>query len=164
MTTAVNALYLAESIGQMAESGISIANRWNLANGVAANGTDYGLVDADTFEPYPAYYGLAAWQDFGEELLVVSVGFDPTVLSVYAGRSDDGTIRLVVVNKTQTAVAAGIDAVGHDATTPVVAHTVRAATIDSTELELDEPVESTLAGPWAFPPWSITSLTVGPTR
>ncbi len=38
MTQAVNAFYLAETIGQMAVNGVTIANQWNLANGRAANG------------------------------------------------------------------------------------------------------------------------------
>ena len=45
MTQAVNAFYLAETIGQMAANGVTIANQWNLANGRGANGTDYGLID-----------------------------------------------------------------------------------------------------------------------
>ena len=53
MTKAVNAFYLAETIGQMATNGVTIANQWNLANGRGANGTDYGLIDAQTHQRSP---------------------------------------------------------------------------------------------------------------
>ncbi len=48
MVSALNLLYVADTLGQMATHGVTIANQWNLANGKAANGTDYGLLDADT--------------------------------------------------------------------------------------------------------------------
>ena len=40
MTMAVNAFYLAETIGQMAANGVSIANQWNLANGALPDERD----------------------------------------------------------------------------------------------------------------------------
>ena len=36
MARAINLLYIADTIGQMAENGVTIANQWNLANGKAA--------------------------------------------------------------------------------------------------------------------------------
>lgn len=101
MRRMVNALFVADSIGQMGVSGVSMANQWNLANGIAENGTDYGLVDSTSFAPNPQYYALAIWQRFGDELLPVTTEFraDRT-LSVYAGRSADGTISLLAINKT----------------------------------------------------------------
>ncbi len=71
MTKAVNAFYLAETIGQMATNGVTIANQWNLANGRGANGTDYGLIDAQTHQRSPAYYAMALWSRFGDELVEV---------------------------------------------------------------------------------------------
>lgn len=164
MSSAVNSLYLAESIGRMAESGIPIANQWNLANGQAASGTDYGLLDVDTFEPYPAYHGLAIWRDFGNELLEVSVGFEPSKLSVYAGRSPDGTIRLVIINLSASSLTAELElgSVGPDRTS---ARVVRANSLTATELELSEQGDGeapAIPGPWQFPAWSITSVTIHP--
>ena len=69
MASALNLLYIADTIGQMATHGVTIANQWNLANGKAANGTDYGLLDADTGARNPSYYALALWARFGDELL-----------------------------------------------------------------------------------------------
>ena len=61
MAKAINAFYLAETIGQMATNGVTIANQWNLANGRDANGSDYGLVDAATLAGSPAYFAMALW-------------------------------------------------------------------------------------------------------
>jgi hypothetical protein len=100
MRRAVNALYIADTIGQMADQGVAIANQWNLANGVAENGTDYGLVDLETNALNLQYYALALWQRFGDELLAVRSPFPAdSALSVYAGRAKDGTIALLAINK-----------------------------------------------------------------
>ena len=101
MASALNLLYIADTLGQMAEHGVTIANQWNLANGKAANGTDYGLLDADTGSRNPQYYALALWARFGDELLATDVGFSTeTELSAYAGRATDGTISVLAINKT----------------------------------------------------------------
>jgi len=101
MRRAANMLFVADSIGQMAEHGVEIANQWNLANGIAENGADFGLVDADSFLPNPQYYALMLWHGFGDELLPVTSKFPADrALSVYAGRSADGTISILAINKT----------------------------------------------------------------
>ena len=61
MARAINLLYIADTIGQMAENGVTIASQWNLANGKAPNGTDYGMIDTDTGARNPQYYALALW-------------------------------------------------------------------------------------------------------
>ncbi len=104
MASALNLLYVADTLGQMAEHGVTIANQWNLANGKAANGTDYGMLDADTGSRNPQYYALALWARFGDELLATDVGFSAeTELSAYAGRATDGTISVLAINKTADA-------------------------------------------------------------
>jgi hypothetical protein len=109
MSRAVNALFLADTIGQMALQGIPIANQWNLANGRADNGTDYGLIDIDTKQPYPQYYALRLWNDFGATLLPTASSFDQTrTLSVYAGRTEGGVVTLLVINKTTESITADI--------------------------------------------------------
>jgi hypothetical protein len=104
MTTALNALYLAETIGEMAANGVTIANQWNLGNGRAENGSDYGLVDAHTHQRSPAYYALVLWSRFGDALVETEVGEDLDDLSAYGGRGTDGSARLMVVNPTDHTV------------------------------------------------------------
>lgn len=113
MTRAVNALFLADSIGQMARLGIPIANQWNLSNGQAENGTDYGLLDSESFSRYPQYYVFPLWARFGSEMLPVTNGADAaTTLAVYAGRIDADTYSLLAINKTGSPLLADIRLAG----------------------------------------------------
>ena len=54
MTQAMNALYLADTIGQLAVGGVEIANQWNLANGTTGSGTDYGMINFDDGSRFPS--------------------------------------------------------------------------------------------------------------
>jgi alpha-L-arabinofuranosidase len=109
MRKAVNALFIADSLGQMAVSGVAIANQWNLANGQPANGTDYGLINVETKAPNPQYYAFQVWQRFGTMLLPLTNPFDSeTTLSVYAGRSEAGTITVIAINKTDQPIEASL--------------------------------------------------------
>ncbi len=101
MTRAVNMLFMADSIGQMAENGYAIANQWDLANGQAGNGTDYGLMDAESYARSPQYYVFPLWEAFGSQMLPVNSSYDSaTTLSVYAGKVDETTAAVFAINKT----------------------------------------------------------------
>ncbi|MBK8904155.1 MAG: alpha-L-arabinofuranosidase [Anaerolineaceae bacterium] len=101
MTRLLNALYMADTVGQMISSSVDIATQWDLANGQPENGTDYGLVDFDTYEPYPQYFAYTLWSRFGSELLPAASSLPAdTTLSVYAGRIDENTISILAINKT----------------------------------------------------------------
>lgn len=103
MTRAVNALFLADTLGQLATHGVAMANQWDLANGRANNGTDYGMIDMDTGVRAPQYYAMLLWSRFGSQLLPVNSPFAAdTTLSVYAGRDEDGNLSLIAINKTDT--------------------------------------------------------------
>jgi hypothetical protein len=110
MKRMVNALYMADTVGQMMENGFDIGTQWNLANGQADNGTDYGLVDADSMVRHPQYYVYPLWARFGNEMLPVtnSLPADST-LSVYAGRADEGTLSVLAINKTSDPLQASIE-------------------------------------------------------
>lgn len=110
MLRAGNALYTADSIGQMAQSDYDFGLQWDLANGTESNGTDYGLLrmDGGTTRT-PAYYAFALWSRFGDTLLpVASSANAATDLSVYAGRVNSTTVTLLVINKTSTPLTATI--------------------------------------------------------
>jgi alpha-L-arabinofuranosidase len=100
---------MADTIGQMMANGVQITAQWNLANGQAVNGSDFGLVHADTYDRYPAYYIFRLWSQFGSKMfpLTNSLAAD-TSLSVYAGQNDEDTITILAVNKTGEAFEASI--------------------------------------------------------
>ena len=113
MLRAANVFFLADSLGAMAESGVAMANQWNFANGLAENGTDYGLINADTFERNPQYYAFVLWSRFGSEMMPVQTKFSAAdQFSVYAGRHADGTISIMAINKTGAPVKSVIELAG----------------------------------------------------
>jgi hypothetical protein len=135
MPTAVNALYLAETIGQMAVNGVRIANQWNLANGRWDNGSDYGLlVDLPSPQRSPAYFAMALWSRFGVEMVAVEAGADLDELGLYGGRGEDGSARLMIVNPSPDAVDATITAQPANRGGAVTAHVVAAESLLSTSV------------------------------
>lgn len=101
MRQMVNALVMADMIGQMASHGVDMAAQWALMNGRASNGTDYGLVDPDDGTRAPQYYALALWNRFGDALLTLTTSLSAEKeLSAYAGRTNDGTLTVLAINKT----------------------------------------------------------------
>lgn len=110
MTRAVNALFLADSIGQAARQGASVLAQWDLANGRASNGTEYGLMHEDNrYYRAPQYYVYPLWARFGSQMIpATSTLSAATQLSVYAGRVDVDTISLLAINKTGAPITATI--------------------------------------------------------
>lgn len=106
MTRAVNALFLADAIGQAIQRGYALFNQWDLANGRASNGTEYGLMHEDNnYYRAPQYYAFPLWARFGGVMLPVTTTLDAaTQASVYAGRVNSTTLSVLVINK----MAAGI--------------------------------------------------------
>lgn len=102
MTQSLNALYIADTIGQMIAGGVQIANQWNLANGTTSSGTDYGLVDADDFTPFPQYHAMVMWAATGDELLDVEFARERVDVAdrvrVYPTRRADGSLTIVLLN------------------------------------------------------------------
>jgi len=110
MTRAVNALYMADTMGQMIQNGVVIANQWDLANGKAANGTMYDLLQVDNaWYRGPQYYVAPLWARFGSQMLPITNTFDAaTQLSVYGGRVNGTTYSLLAINKSAVSVPATI--------------------------------------------------------
>lgn len=106
MTRMVNALYIADSLGLMMANGIDLAAQWDFANGQASNGTDYGLINADSYERYPQYYAYVLWSRFGDHMLSVSNPHSAeSELSLYAGIVNGDSISVMAINKTGNAIS-----------------------------------------------------------
>ncbi len=110
MTRAMDALFIADTIGQMAQKGVAMANQWDLANGRAGNGTDYGLMHVDNaWYRSPQYYVYPLWARFGSQMIPLTSSLNPaTQLSLYAGRIDGNTISLLAINKTGASITTTI--------------------------------------------------------
>jgi alpha-L-arabinofuranosidase len=176
MKQAVNMLYIADSIGQMMQSGVSMANQWNLANVAdSSNGTDYGLMDGDT--RYPQYYAFPLWSRFGDQMLPVATNLPAdTNLSAYAGLVDGKMISILVINKTDTAVAPEIQIDGLEVVQGIVsADVIQASSLDSENVTVNglvEPANDFSNAPsiisiefsdplfYTFEPYSITLLQI----
>jgi hypothetical protein len=135
MTRAANALFLADMIGQMAVNGVTMANQWNLANGKANNGTDYGLLNADSWERTPQYYAMKLWSRFGNTLLPISSPLsDETTLSVYAGRAEDSSVSVLAINKTDKPLDARLQITGASGIRHASADIFAAKNLEATEI------------------------------
>ncbi len=177
MTKAVSALYVASNVGEMATLGVSIANHWNLANGRADNGTDYGMIDVDTGQPNPAFYAMALWSRFGDELVRSRVsGIFDASLAVYASRSADGSVAVIAVNSSAEPVTTTVRLDGFDGMYRAGADVVSAPALDAPDvlvnggpmgpIDLSEPAQSLGLHegplPYTFTPYSVTLLRFTP--
>jgi hypothetical protein len=126
MTRAVNALFLADTIGQMAQQGFVLANQWDLANGRAGNGTEYGLLHVDNgWYRSPQYYVFPLWAKVGDALLPTESTLNAaTQLSVYGGRVAADTTSLLAINKTSAPITATIYLSGADGALTITGGTV----------------------------------------
>jgi alpha-L-arabinofuranosidase len=174
MTRAANALFIADMIGQMAVNGVTMANQWDLANGRANNGTDYGLINVDDGTRAPQYYALHLWSRFGSALLPVESPLpDTTTLSVYAGRADDGTLSILAINKTADPLDVQVQIAGANVDFRLSSDTLAAQRLEDIDITFNGVASpaidlsdapsldlGTVNGPFdhTFPPYSITLL------
>jgi len=156
MSAAVDALYVADTIGQMGATGVSTAALWNLMNGATQSGSDYGMLDPDTMAVHPSFFATLLWSRFGDQFLPASVGFDEaTVLSAYAGKKSDGTLTLLVLNKSPEAISAPVKIDGGAATYSGTVDAVVASDLTSADLTFNGH-QGDLDDPSAFPGQSIS--------
>jgi hypothetical protein len=170
MTKAMNALYIADSVGQLALYGASIANQWDLASGTdPSSGTNYGMFniddDAPGYEHLPQYEGLAMWSHAGSVLLPPTIGES---LHVYPTRHDDGRVTMIVINL-GLAASRTFDITGDPArfapaagvtVTSVGADDPRAAAMN--ERTVEELGEVGPSFTVELPAWSITAIEIEP--
>ncbi len=122
-TSLVNALYLADSFCNVMQTEVKALNWWGLRNSQEFGNNnssalygwrqygDYGIVSTATtggsstsYDCYPTYYAFKLLSKFargGDS--IVSVSSDNTLLSAFGCRRTDGSLRLLVINKSPTA-------------------------------------------------------------
>jgi hypothetical protein len=135
MTRLSGALFMADTVGQAIQHGFLALNQWVLASGYAASGTNYGLMEADTWFRLPQYFVYPLWSRFGGQMIpVTSTLSAATQLSVYAGRVNSSTLSLLAINKTGEAIAATIELAGAPAISGGSADVLRGASHASREV------------------------------
>ena len=110
-TSLVNALYLADSFGQIAQTEFNSFLWWDLRNGQDRNANnspslygwrqygDHGIMCGNDTR-YPTFYTFKLLKYFargGDR--IVRADSDNKLLSAYAARRADGTLALLVINK-----------------------------------------------------------------
>jgi hypothetical protein len=174
MSRAVNGLFMADSLGQMLQQGVSMANQWDMAHGEGGRGPGYGLMHADTYFRSPQYYVFPLWARFGARMLPVTSSLPAeTMLSVYAGRVDAQTVSLLAINKTGSPIDADIRLAGVGAVVSGTAAWMQADALDATAVtfngvadpadDLSDAPPRPLAEPgnplaYSFAPYSVTLL------
>jgi alpha-N-arabinofuranosidase len=113
-TSLVNALYLADSFGQIAQTEFNALVWWDLRNGRNTGNNnspslhgwrdygDYGIMHGAT-NFYPTFYAMKLLKYFargGDK--IVRAASDNKLLSAYAARRADGSLALLVINKNPT--------------------------------------------------------------
>jgi alpha-L-arabinofuranosidase len=184
-TSIVNALYLADSTGQLMKTEFNSYVWWDLYNGTTTDGAfdttlygwrtygDYGLLNTANAR-HPVFYAEKLLQSFvraGDTILQASS--DYLLLSAYAARKADGALALLVINKAPTNVFSA-----QISLTNFVPWS--AATVRSFGLTQDEATRTNSVIPGAqdiatnsfagagtnfttsFPPYSMTLLTLAP--
>ena len=111
LSSLVDALYMADSLGQLMKTEFNSHLWWDLRNGAGMGGSfdptlygwrttgDFGLIDGPSAF-YPTYYSLKLMQYFvrpGDTILAAAS--DYPLLSAYAARKADGGLALLIINK-----------------------------------------------------------------
>jgi alpha-L-arabinofuranosidase len=138
MTRALNAFFIAETLGEFVEHDVAIANQWNLANGRPGNGTDYGMIDVNTGVRSPQYYSMALWTRFGLERFDIRTSdLDGSQLRVWAGRDAQGRYTLMLINSGSSDITRTIRIEGAGTPTSASADVITAASLDATEVKFN---------------------------
>ena len=162
MTKAMNALYIADTIGRLATHGATIANQWNLANGTTSSGTDYGMLSLDGGGRFPQFEAMAMWSLAGTTLLEAPTTDES--LRVYPTRHDDGRVVVLVINLGE-AVRRSFEVAGLEPEWVVSVSSVAADDLEATTMERTARDQVGTAGaPFTIdlPGWSINAVEIGP--
>ncbi len=166
MTRAMNALYVADSIGQFAVGGVELANHWNLANGTTSSGTDYGMIDVRDGSVFPQYHAMSLWGATGAQLLELEVSNAIDDVRIYPTRRADGSLAVILINVGAAPTSLDIGLAGTAPTVNGTLRTLRADDLRADDLIEDDPIAVTAADgqplTMDLPAWSLSLLEVAP--
>jgi hypothetical protein len=120
-TSLVNGLFMADALGNVAQTEFNACTWWDFRNGTGTHDNnspllygwrqfgDYGIVssggpDTPPNTPFPTYYAdklLMHWARGGDGIVRAASGYP--LLSIYAARLSAGSLALLIVNKHPTA-------------------------------------------------------------
>jgi hypothetical protein len=176
----LDGLVMADSIGTMDALGFVGGNQFNMFS-ESKQDTYYGLVRQDgAYTRSPIYWGTLLWSRFGNRVAQTTSTFDNrTTLSVYGGRTADGKVSLLVINKSTSRKTANINFQGVAGVNRVLTDAATSASLQATSMSFNgnaDPASNLSDAPSSdrtfaatstvlssFPPGSITLLRFTPT-
>jgi hypothetical protein len=187
-TSLVNAMYLADTLGQLMKTEFNAYTFWQLRSGPGTDGCfdptlygwrdvgDEGLIDGldDGLESnYPDYYAMQLMQYFvrpGDTVL--NAASDYPLLSAYASRRADGSLSLLVINKdTIASFNAQIRLANFVPSSSATVHSYGMPQDDAVEYDLDLALQDIAVSNYlstgtlftnSFAPLSLTVFTFAP--
>jgi hypothetical protein len=100
-----------DTIGAFASSGLR-SFQWFDAN--AAGPADFWMITAD--HTRPIYYSFAAWSKMGSQVLDVTSDASPHDVAAYSTKKPDGSVQVLLINKTNSNHDVAMHFTGFDAT------------------------------------------------
>ncbi|MHB8522598.1 MAG: alpha-L-arabinofuranosidase [Limisphaerales bacterium] len=181
-TSLVNGLFLADSLGQLMQTEFNAFLWWDLRNGQETNYNndatlygwrpygDYGMV-AGPANPHPTYYVSKLLKYFtrgGDQ--IVRASSDYQLLAAYAARRTNGSVSLLVINKTSiTNLNANVTLAGYQPDTNALVFSYGMPQDDDARTGAGSPdiAQGTFAGAGtnfslSFPPYSVTVISLAP--
>jgi hypothetical protein len=176
----VNALYLADSLGQVLNTEITAYMWWNLHNGHEPDNNnsrtlyghrlfgDYGILSTTSHPtlpsntPYPTYYALKLFAELGAEGSHLLAGAsNHELLPVYASARENGDVALLVINKSsRRSLRATVNVAGFSpAKVRVQQYGAFTDALDTGIVTYELPLAAPRF-PFLFPSYSITVLTL----
>jgi hypothetical protein len=186
LSSLVNALYEADTLANLMQTEFNSYLWWDLRNGDGNNGEldaslygwrqygDEGLITGAT-GCNPVYYGMKMMQYFmrpGDA--VVGATSDYLLLSAYAARQTNGTLKVLVINKDPVANFNGqFNFQNFSPASNVVIHAYGEAQDNATKSNLSATLQDVATSSldsagnlftYSFPPYSLTVLTLVPSN
>lgn len=178
MCSLVNGVYMADSFGTVLQTECNSFVWWDWINGTNTTGDngswlygwrmygDEGVISPDFTETYPCFWAeqiLNVFAAAGDQVLSTSTNYG--LLTVFATKRADGSLRVMVVNKHNTQeLAAQIGLLGFTPLAPVTVYQYGMAEDNLAKAGKPQKIGTTKTSTWAakttfsFPPYSVTVL------